>query len=81
MGKLMMSHRSFLENLYLQQIVNISLKFFKFKRDEPKYKITEMLEEFRGEAEFGVSISTSGGSHALNHYGSFNNTATNYITL
>ncbi len=38
------------------------MKFFKFKKDkgEPKYKTTEMLEEFRGEDGEGMNLVDDG---------------------
>jgi hypothetical protein len=45
---------------FMLEVVNISVKFFKFKRDEPKYKTTEMLEEFRGEGGEGMNLVDTG---------------------
>ena len=49
-----------MKNLYLNQSVYICVKFFKFKKDKPKYKTTEMLEEFRGEDGEGMNLVDDG---------------------
>ena len=36
------------------------MKFFNFKKDKPKYKTTEMLEEFRGEDGEGMNLVDDG---------------------